>query len=95
MTAEEIVHSLSTFGFPTVAAIVMWRVLEARTKKSEEQCQKVQSAQESEIIYLRHQYNDLEQYIRSELTKVVSEKNNALTACASVLQDVREYLKAK
>ena len=94
MPFPEIVQLLSTFGFPTVAAIVMWKVLEKRTAKSEEQCAKVQEAQQGEILFLRSKLNDLEAYVREQLTQVVTDKASAVTACTAVLSEVHAYLKA-
>lgn len=78
MDATEIAKVLGSYGFPTVAAIVLWRVYEARTARSEEACHKAQEA-------LQGKLDRLEEYVRKELTEVVS-------ACTEVLGDVRDLL---
>lgn len=78
MDPSEIFKVLGSYGFPTVAAIVLWRVYEARTTRSEDACHKAQEALQAKL-------DRLEEYVRGELTDVVS-------ACTDVLGDVRDLL---
>lgn len=78
MDPSEVAKLIGSYGFPTVAAIVLWRVYEDRTSRSEEACHKAQEILQTKL-------DALEEYVRKELTEVVQ-------ACTEVLGDVRDLL---
>lgn len=95
MDPGQIAQLIGSWGLPIVAVIFLWKVNEARTAKSEENCQKVQEAQKDEILNLRGKIDKVEDYVRNSLTLMISEKAKLIEACTMVMEEVKECLSSQ